>query len=301
MRFILSVLLATALLGTMAMADIRHGQQASFRLERRQNQPQHDYRPQKVDHSHHRKGSSSSSKKQRRDLQETMIVHQVPSVNMQDTTQRQWMPAEQQVPNTKVEGGARVSAGLHSKRSHKKQHRAAKHSNNNNNNNNSKKRSSSSSSTRNMYNRRDLPQDLKADHDKHICLKCYKNLSNQQHRKHAHTNEDTELAFHRKISSARKFNILGQRKKSNQKNKIKRELLVKAQDIKHKKAGTTRPQERAKRRNTTRPTLTEMSTTIVTAATRITLSNVLVNVAKCSTGDLVDNAWRPSHKVVVLK
>ncbi|KAG0076914.1 hypothetical protein BGZ92_002186, partial [Podila epicladia] len=60
MRFILSVILATALLGAVATADVHHGQQqAAFRLE-----PRHNH------HSHHRR---SISKRQRRDLSDMFI------------------------------------------------------------------------------------------------------------------------------------------------------------------------------------------------------------------------------------
>ncbi|KAG0020658.1 hypothetical protein BGZ82_011532, partial [Podila clonocystis] len=66
MRFILSVILATALFGAVATADVHHGQQqAALRLEPRHN----DHH--KVDHSHHRK---SSSKRQRRDLSDMFIT-----------------------------------------------------------------------------------------------------------------------------------------------------------------------------------------------------------------------------------
>ncbi|KAI8363525.1 hypothetical protein B0O80DRAFT_421243 [Mortierella sp. GBAus27b] len=92
MRFILSVLLATALVGTMATADVHQGQQTSFRLERRHDQHHHN----KLDHSH----CLHSSKKQRRDLQETMIVP-----NMQGQ-------------NDKAEGSI-PALNLHSKKSHR--------------------------------------------------------------------------------------------------------------------------------------------------------------------------------------
>ncbi|KAF9017843.1 hypothetical protein BGZ52_004775, partial [Haplosporangium bisporale] len=70
MRFIISVILATALFGAVATADAHHGQQqAAFRLEPRHNHAIHHHG--KVDHSHHRK---SSSKRQRRDLTDMFIA-----------------------------------------------------------------------------------------------------------------------------------------------------------------------------------------------------------------------------------
>ncbi|KAF9930279.1 hypothetical protein FBU30_000699 [Linnemannia zychae] len=72
MRFILSVVLATALLGAMASANVQgqKGPQVAFRLEPRHNQPH-----KKVDHSHHLK---SSKKHQRRDLKDPFLAANVP-------------------------------------------------------------------------------------------------------------------------------------------------------------------------------------------------------------------------------
>ncbi|KAG0326031.1 hypothetical protein BGZ99_010252 [Dissophora globulifera] len=77
MRFILSALLATALIGAIATADVQHGQQAAFHLEPR-HVHQNAQHLRKADHSHHRK--SNSQRKQRRDLQESLIAASVPIV-----------------------------------------------------------------------------------------------------------------------------------------------------------------------------------------------------------------------------
>ncbi|KAG0309568.1 hypothetical protein BGZ97_013031 [Linnemannia gamsii] len=63
MRFILSVLLATTLLATVAVADVHHqGQQAAFRLEPRHNHPS-NHQHKKVDHSHHKSGTCNHEKR----------------------------------------------------------------------------------------------------------------------------------------------------------------------------------------------------------------------------------------------
>ncbi|KAF9188654.1 hypothetical protein BGZ49_003923, partial [Haplosporangium sp. Z 27] len=51
MRFILSALLATALFGALATADVQHGQQATFRLEARHEHQ--DYRVLPNNQHHH--------------------------------------------------------------------------------------------------------------------------------------------------------------------------------------------------------------------------------------------------------
>ncbi|KAF9327414.1 hypothetical protein BG006_009266 [Podila minutissima] len=53
MRLIISAVFATALLGAIASADPKRGQQSTFRLERRDDHHHHH----KINHSHHRKSS----------------------------------------------------------------------------------------------------------------------------------------------------------------------------------------------------------------------------------------------------
>ncbi|KAI9236113.1 MAG: hypothetical protein BYD32DRAFT_462830 [Podila humilis] len=68
MRFNISAIFATALLGAIASADPKRGQQSTFRLERRHEHNHHN----KIDHSHHKKIDHShhrkSSRRQRRSL-----------------------------------------------------------------------------------------------------------------------------------------------------------------------------------------------------------------------------------------
>ncbi|KAF9372655.1 hypothetical protein CPB97_001096, partial [Podila verticillata] len=115
MRFIISVILATALFGAVATADAHHGQQqAAFRLEPRHNHPNNAIQ-------HHRK---SNSKRQRRDLTD-MFIAPAPAADARILA----APApEAQVIDKKVS-----SFGLHHKKhsqhkhksSSKKQHKRA--------------------------------------------------------------------------------------------------------------------------------------------------------------------------------
>ncbi|KAF9319660.1 hypothetical protein BG003_008616, partial [Podila horticola] len=114
MRFIISVILATALFGAVATADAHHGQQqAAFRLEPRHNQANHQHH--KVDHSHHRK---SSCKRQRRDLSDMFIAQT--SVAKDDRILAALTPETAQVNEKKVS-----NFGLHHKKQSHNKHKSS--------------------------------------------------------------------------------------------------------------------------------------------------------------------------------
>ncbi|KAF9361594.1 hypothetical protein BGX34_007054 [Mortierella sp. NVP85] len=77
-RFILSTLLATALVGTIVTANVCPGSQATFRLEPRHLHSHHHHHKSSSKEHHHYKGLSSSFKIQRRYLQDPLIVASVP-------------------------------------------------------------------------------------------------------------------------------------------------------------------------------------------------------------------------------
>ncbi|KAI7824779.1 hypothetical protein BC939DRAFT_449213 [Gamsiella multidivaricata] len=210
MRFILSALLTTAIMGTMTAADVRHGQQAAFRLEpRRIHEQQNHHR--KADYSH----SKSSSMMERRDLHKpALTAPQVPAVkaNVPDLA----------LYKKKVHG--KKSHGKHQKANHS-HHKQSKRALEPHRKNHSHHMKSSSSC---KYNKRaienfELHRKNYANHKKSFS-------SCSKHIKRAIKNEDTELAFHRKVSRNRKTWNLGQKKKNS-----KRELF-KTQDIKPKKS-----------------------------------------------------------------
>ncbi|KAF9366759.1 hypothetical protein BGX34_008717 [Mortierella sp. NVP85] len=231
MRFILSVLLATAPMGTMATADIHHGQQTSFRLERRHHQG-------KVDHSHH---YQSSSKKERReqivDENAVLGLHSKKASghhSKESHNQRKASHDHHKQSKRALSLHRRVSE--HKKRSsHKKGFSHSKH-----NKRSTKelelhrKKANQSDHKENSLCNKHIKRDVQSSKTpaKTICLACQKAAS-LRNNKRADVNEDTELAFHRKLSRNRKFKVLGQGKNSNRHKNAKREY-IKTQDIREK-------------------------------------------------------------------
>ncbi|KAF9955018.1 hypothetical protein BGZ72_004104 [Mortierella alpina] len=173
MRFVLSVLLATAFLGSLITADERQGQQTAFRLE---SQHVHHEKSNRVKHSQHH--LKASSHKERRNLQQQASFV---------------APA---VPECHNEHCKRDS--LHKKAAKNEDTELAFH-----------RKISRNRKTR------ELGQKKKTKIEKRSAAK-------KLDSKKVVKNEDTELAFHRKISRKRKTRELGQRK-----NKVEKRNVVK--------------------------------------------------------------------------
>ncbi|KAG0273258.1 hypothetical protein BGZ95_010924 [Linnemannia exigua] len=217
MRFILSALLATTLLATMATMTAadrqqgRQGQQAAFRLERR-----HDHHHKKIDHSHHHK---SSSKKQRRNM---------------DIWQQMGQDSEDSMafPNDNIIVLARRATIAEEEKAMTSLHRKNK-ANHSHHKKGKKDHSHHKSSTCNHEKRAlELHRKGKKNHSHHQ----HKKVDHSHHRKESSynnvqkravpaeekkVNPDEELAFHRKISRNRKTQKLGQgNRKKNQKRDV---------------------------------------------------------------------------------
>ncbi|KAF9436631.1 hypothetical protein BGZ76_003428 [Entomortierella beljakovae] len=116
MRFIVSALLASALLGTMATVDANNRGQTSFHLE-----PRHVHQQNKVSHNHHHQ--KSASKKDRRDMPVNMIAADDSNLNLHSKTKNH---RHGNSPSKHLKHSKRA-LGLHRKKSSKSQKGCNKH------------------------------------------------------------------------------------------------------------------------------------------------------------------------------
>ncbi|KAF9936509.1 hypothetical protein BGZ67_002278 [Mortierella alpina] len=165
MRFVLSALLATALLGSLATADVRHGQQTAFRLEARHTDQQNGENINLLEHQ------KASSHKERRNLQQ-QVAFSAPAVPI---AEYQTEHGETDNHHKRAVENEDTELAFHRKISRKRKTREL-------------------GQKKKKIEKRDVDK-------KHSNKKVTKN-------------EDTELAFHRKISRKRKTRELGQKKKT---------------------------------------------------------------------------------------
>ncbi|KAG0199018.1 hypothetical protein BGX28_007627 [Mortierella sp. GBA30] len=252
MRFILSALLATALLGALATADTRQGQQASFHLE-----PRHDHQQngQKVDHSHHQK---SSSCKQRRNLrQQKRVALVAPAVPKADATNFRLNKKIDHSQHKKVDHSHHKKSSSRSSLNKRQLDRLTVHFKKTKPNKHLKASSSRKTQLRDspielLHRKKVQKRELaKKKTNKKVAKKVNKKISrnrktrelggekkkvekrdlakkriNKKANKKVAKNADTELAFHRKISRNRKTRELGQQKKNIKKRDVTPETLV---------------------------------------------------------------------------
>ncbi|KAG0258954.1 hypothetical protein BG011_002957 [Mortierella polycephala] len=220
MRFILSALVAATLLGTMAIADVRHGQQASFRLEPRHEKHHSNGHPRhhhEMDHGHRHK--SSSSQRRRRDLRQTAYI--APSAQGDAGTGSVFSAQAAQVDH--MAAGAmdekKVSNyGLHHKQPSHRYHKKDSHSRGKKGASSHKKKSDRALKLHHKNKKANHSYDKKSSSCRHHKRELSSEKANMMMNK---KNIDTELAFHRKISRHRKTKALGRGKMSKNKNKNK--------------------------------------------------------------------------------
>ncbi|KAF9567682.1 hypothetical protein EC968_003181 [Mortierella alpina] len=217
MRFVLSALLATALLGTLVTADVHHVQQTAFRLETRQA---HEQKDESVNNLQRQKASSL---KERRNLQHqaALDVPAAPITECQTEHCKRDYHHRKAVENedTELAFHRKISRNRKTRELGQKKKKVVKRS--------SGKKSIGKKVMKNedtelafhrkiSRNRktRALGQKkkkvVKRSSGKKSCGK--KSSGKKSSGKKVMENEDTEFAFHRKISRSRKTRELGLKK-----------------------------------------------------------------------------------------
>lgn len=270
-------------MGAMATADVSYGQQRSFRLGLRHNHHQevdhgHHYKrssqKQRRDlqgpmivaksplvniQSEIQASSNVPSREQPAEVDRSVAVfglHRKEAYHHQSKShnQRKKIKHSQQKKSSSHKHSKRDLEGLELHRKRVNQKEGSSHNKHSKRsveglglhrkkaNQSSHKKSSSSC---NKHGKRDV-QGLEL-HPVNSCLACQKKAASLKKNKRAFVNEDTELAFHRKISRSRKLKVLGQGNKSSKKAKNVKRELIKTQDIKEKesKQGVSRKASRA--------------------------------------------------------
>ncbi|KAF9945053.1 hypothetical protein BGZ70_004090, partial [Mortierella alpina] len=164
MRFVLSALLATALLGSLATADMRHGQRTAFRLETRNAQQQEGKSLNNL------QDQRAFSPKERRNLQQQATF----SASAASVTECQTEHCKRDYHHKMTVKNEDTELAFHRKISRKRK-------------------------TRELGEKK-----------KKVVKR---SVGKEDSGKKIEKNEDTELAFHRKISRKRKTRELGEKKK----------------------------------------------------------------------------------------